>query len=72
LATQREWTFVLRNHAYHPACVPGDWGAGADEDAQAWPKLTLFKKDEPGDSVQVDVKVVKLQREKVFQYTAIR
>ena len=34
-------------------------------------QLTLFEKDEPGDSVQVDVKVVKLQREKVFQYTAI-
>jgi len=33
--------------------------------------MLLFEKDEPGDSVQVDVKVVKLQREKVFQYTAI-
>jgi transposase-like protein len=31
----------------------------------------LFEKEEPGDSVQVDVKVVKLAREKVFQYTAI-
>jgi len=34
-------------------------------------QLTLFEKDKPGDSVQVDVKVVKLLREKVFQYTAI-
>jgi transposase InsO family protein len=34
-------------------------------------QMTLFEKDEPGDSVQVDVKVVRLQREKVFQYTAI-
>jgi len=34
-------------------------------------QMLLFEKDEPGDSVQVDVKVVKLQREKVFQYTAI-
>ena len=33
--------------------------------------MMLFEKDEPGDSVQVDVKVVQLQREKVFQYTAI-
>jgi len=32
-------------------------------------QMLLFEKDEPGDSVQVDVKVVKLQREKVFQYT---
>ncbi len=34
-------------------------------------QMLLFEKDEPGDSVQVDVKIVKLQREKVFQYTAI-
>jgi transposase InsO family protein len=34
-------------------------------------QMTLFEKEEPGDSVQVDVKVVKLRREKVFQYTAI-
>jgi transposase InsO family protein len=34
-------------------------------------QMTLFEKDEPGDSVQVDVKVVKLRRERVFQYTAI-
>jgi transposase InsO family protein len=34
-------------------------------------QMMLFEKDEPGDSVQVDVKVVKLQREKAFQYTAI-
>jgi transposase InsO family protein len=34
-------------------------------------QLTLFEKEAPGDSVQVDVKVVKLKRVKVFQYTAI-
>jgi hypothetical protein len=34
-------------------------------------QMMLFEKEEPGDSVQVDVKVVKLTREKVFQYTAI-
>jgi transposase InsO family protein len=34
-------------------------------------QMMLFEKEEPGDSVQVDVKVVKLAREKVFQYTAI-
>jgi transposase InsO family protein len=34
-------------------------------------QMTLFSKDKPGDSVQVDVKVVKLAKEKVFQYTAI-
>jgi transposase InsO family protein len=34
-------------------------------------QMMLFEKDEPGDSVQVDVKVVKLARERVFQYTAI-
>lgn len=34
-------------------------------------QMLLLEKDEPGDSVQVDVKVVKLQREKAFQYTAI-
>lgn len=31
----------------------------------------LFEKDAPGDSIQVDVKVIKLKREKVFQYTAL-
>jgi transposase InsO family protein len=40
--------------------------------AKRQPKqMLLFEKDEPGDSVQVDVKVVKLQRERAFQYTAI-
>jgi transposase InsO family protein len=34
-------------------------------------QLKLFEKDAPGDSIQVDVKVIKLQREKVFQYTAL-
>jgi transposase InsO family protein len=34
-------------------------------------QMMLFEKEEPGDSVQVDVKVVKLACEKVFQYTAI-
>jgi transposase InsO family protein len=34
-------------------------------------QLKLFEKDAPGDSIQVDVKVVKLKREKVFQYTAL-
>jgi transposase InsO family protein len=34
-------------------------------------QMMLFEKEEPGDSVQVDVKVVKLAREKVFQYTAL-
>lgn len=34
-------------------------------------QMMVFEKNEPGDSVQVDVKVVKLQRDKVFQYTAI-
>ena len=34
-------------------------------------QLTLFPKDAPGDSIQVDVKVIKLKREKVFQYTAL-
>src|SRR5258708_40323601 len=29
-------------------------------------QLMLFEKDAPGDSIQVDVKVVKVQREKVF------
>ena len=33
-------------------------------------QLKLFEKDAPGDSIQVDVKVIKLKREKVFQYTA--
>jgi transposase InsO family protein len=34
-------------------------------------QLMLCEKDAPGDSIQVDVKVVKVQREKVFQYTAL-
>jgi hypothetical protein len=34
-------------------------------------QMKLFEKDEPGDSVQIDVKVVQLQTERVFQYTAI-
>jgi hypothetical protein len=33
--------------------------------------MMLFEKEANGDSVQVDVKVVKLQRETVFQYPAI-
>jgi transposase InsO family protein len=34
-------------------------------------QLTLFEKPMPGDSVQVDVKVVKIGGRKVFQYTAL-
>ncbi len=34
-------------------------------------QLTLFEKPRPGDSVQVDVKVVKVGGEKVYQYTAL-
>ena len=34
-------------------------------------QMKLFEKDGPGDSIQVDVKVIKLRREKVFQYTAL-
>ncbi len=34
-------------------------------------QMKLFEKEQPGDSVQVDVKVVKLAKEKVFQYTAL-
>jgi transposase InsO family protein len=34
-------------------------------------QLRLFEKPEPGDSVQVDVKVVKVSGRKAFQYTAI-
>ena len=34
-------------------------------------QMTLFEKEHPGDSVQVDVKVIKLAKEKVFQYTAL-
>jgi transposase InsO family protein len=33
--------------------------------------MTLFEKEQPGDSIQVDVKVVKLSKDKVFQYTAL-
>lgn len=34
-------------------------------------QLRLFEMPHPGDSVQVDVKVVKLQGKKVYQYTAL-
>jgi transposase len=34
-------------------------------------QLRLFEKDDPGESVQIDVKVVRLRHEKVFQYTAL-
>ena len=43
---------------------------GGGDDAE--PKqLELFEKEHPGDSVQVDVKVVARGRSKWFQYTAI-
>lgn len=34
-------------------------------------QLKLFEKEAPGDSVQVDVKVVQVKRERVFQCTAL-
>jgi transposase InsO family protein len=34
-------------------------------------QLKLFEKEQPGDSVQVDVKIIKIKKERVFQYTAI-
>ncbi|HMF96789.1 MAG TPA: DDE-type integrase/transposase/recombinase [Vicinamibacterales bacterium] len=34
-------------------------------------QMKLFEKEHPGDSIQVDVKVVKLAKERVFQYTAL-
>jgi len=34
-------------------------------------QLRLFEKPNPGDSVQIDVKVVKVQARKCFQYTAL-
>jgi len=34
-------------------------------------QLTLFEKEAPGDSVQVDVKVVKIHDAKAYQYTAL-
>jgi len=34
-------------------------------------QMKLFEKEHPGDSIQVDVKVIKLAKEKVFQYTAL-
>ena len=34
-------------------------------------QLKLFEKAEPGESVQVDVKVVKIEGRKAFQYTAL-
>jgi transposase-like protein len=33
--------------------------------------MKLFEKEHPRDSVQVDVEVVKVSNEKVFQYTAM-
>ncbi|HZT76592.1 MAG TPA: helix-turn-helix domain-containing protein, partial [Vicinamibacterales bacterium] len=34
-------------------------------------QMRLFAKDQPGDSVQVDVKFVRVNRQRFFQYTAI-
>jgi transposase InsO family protein len=34
-------------------------------------QLRLFAKDQPGDSVQVDVKFVRVNRQRYFQYTAL-
>jgi transposase len=34
-------------------------------------QLMLFEKDQPGDSVQVDVKFVRVNRQRYFQYTAL-
>jgi transposase InsO family protein len=34
-------------------------------------QLRLFSKDQPGDSVQVDVKFVRVNRQRCFQYTAL-
>jgi transposase len=34
-------------------------------------QMKLFEKEQPGESVQVDVKVVTVAKEKVFQYTAL-
>lgn len=34
-------------------------------------QLRLFSKDQPGDSVQVDVKFVRVNRQRYFQYTAL-
>ena len=34
-------------------------------------QLRLFAKDQPGDSVQVDVKFVRINRQRYFQYTAL-
>ena len=33
--------------------------------------MRLFSKDQPGDSVQVDVKFVRVNRQRYFQYTAL-
>jgi len=33
--------------------------------------MRLFAKDQPGDSVQVDVKFVRVNRQRYFQYTAL-
>ena len=35
-------------------------------------QMRLFAKDHPGDSVQVDVKFVRVNRQRYFQYTAAR
>ena len=34
-------------------------------------QMRLFEKDRPGDSVQVDLKVMRLKRGRVFHYTAL-
>src|SRR5262249_43322332 len=34
-------------------------------------QMRLFEKDQPGDSVQVDVKFVRVNRQRYFQYTAL-
>lgn len=34
-------------------------------------QMRLFSKDQPGDSVQVDVKFVRVNRQRCFQYTAL-
>jgi len=34
-------------------------------------QLRLFEKDQPGGSVQVDVKFVRVIRQRYFQYTAL-
>ena len=34
-------------------------------------QLKLLETEQPGDSIQADVKVVKVAKEKLFQYTAL-